>query len=180
MLLTLYNALILPLLSYCILVWGSKIDSNHRLLLPQKKAVRIITNQDYIAHSEPLCKLLNVLKVSDLFVCSLWKFYYKLTKKELPPYFDIMLPTLLNVCDYYNIQRPIFYLPFIKHGFAEQRLDYQLIKLLNVHGSMPFARKVQHLFFYAFKTFVKYEILNNYVDRCYEANCVACHIVAQQ
>ena len=58
----------------------------------------------------------------------------------------------------------------IKHSFAEQRLDYQLIKILNVHGSMLYARKVQYLFFYAFKTFVKYEILNNYVDRCYEAN----------
>ena len=76
---------------------NSKNDVNHRLLPLQKIAVRIITNQDYIAHSEPLCKLLNVLKVSDLLVCSLWKFYYKLTKKELPPYFDIMLPTLPNV-----------------------------------------------------------------------------------
>ena len=27
--------------------------------------------------------------------------------------------------------------------------------------------------------FVKHEILKNYVDRCYEANCVTCHIVAQ-
>ena len=42
---------------------------------------------------------------------------------------------------------------------------------------MLYARKVQHLFFYAFKTFVKYEILNNYVDRCYEANCVIRHDV---
>ena len=66
-----------------------------------------------------------------------------------------MLPTLPNVCDYYNIRRPVFHLPFIKHSFAEQRLDYQLIKILNVHGSMLYARKVQHLFFYAFKTFVK-------------------------
>ena len=64
---------------------------------------------------------------------------YKLTKKELPPYFDIMLPTLPNVCDYYIIRRPIFRLPFSSHGFAEQRLDYQLIKILNVHGSMLFA-----------------------------------------
>ena len=39
---------------------------------------------------------------------------------------------------------------------------------------------IEHLFFYAFKTFVKYEILNNYVDRCYEANCVICHTVAQR
>ena len=54
-LLTLCNALILPHLSYCILVWGSIIDGNHRLLLLQKKAVRIITNQDYIAHSVIKC-----------------------------------------------------------------------------------------------------------------------------
>ena len=52
------------------------------------------------------CKLLNVLKVSDLFVCSIWEFYYKLTKKELTPYFNIMLLTLPNVCDYY-IRRPV-------------------------------------------------------------------------
>ena len=30
-LLTLYNSLILPHLSYCILVWGSKIKNNHLL-----------------------------------------------------------------------------------------------------------------------------------------------------
>ena len=70
-----------------------------------------------------------------------------------------MLPTLPNVCDYYNIRRLVFHLSFIEHSFAEQRLDYQLIKILNVHGSMLNARKLQHLFFYAFKTFVKYEIL---------------------
>ena len=45
-LLTLYNTLILLHLSYCILVWGSTIDSNHILILLQKKAVTIITNQD--------------------------------------------------------------------------------------------------------------------------------------
>ena len=54
-LLTLYNALILPHLIYCILVGCSKIKNNHSLLLLQKKAVRNIANRDYIAHSEPLC-----------------------------------------------------------------------------------------------------------------------------
>ena len=70
-LLTLYNTLILPHLSYCILVWGSKIKNNHPLLLLQKKAVRNIANEDYIAHSEPLCKSLNILKIPDIFTCSL-------------------------------------------------------------------------------------------------------------
>ena len=40
-LLTLYNTLILPHLSYCILVWGSKIKNNHPLLLLQKRLLEI-------------------------------------------------------------------------------------------------------------------------------------------
>ena len=34
-------------------------------------AVRIIANKDYIAHTEPLCKLLNILKATDFIKCSL-------------------------------------------------------------------------------------------------------------
>ena len=40
-LLTLYNALILPHLSYCILVWDAKVDSTHRLLLLKKKPLEL-------------------------------------------------------------------------------------------------------------------------------------------
>ena len=34
-----------------------------------------------------------------LFKCFLWKFYYKLTKGQLPAYFDIILPILPNICN---------------------------------------------------------------------------------
>ena len=44
--------------------------------------------QKYIAHSEPLHKSLNILKIPDIFTCSLWKFYYKLLKNQLPTYVD--------------------------------------------------------------------------------------------
>ena len=52
-------------------------------------------------------------------------------KGQLPAYFDIMLPILPNICNNYSIRLPTFHLPLNKHAFAEQRLDYQLIKLLN-------------------------------------------------
>ena len=68
-----------------------------------------------------------------------------------------MLP---NICNIYNIRHPTFHLPLVKHDFAEQRLDHQLIKLLNTNESTPFTLKAQSLFFYGFKTFVKYYILN--------------------
>ena len=41
-LLTLYSALIVPHLTYCLLAWGSKIVPNHPLHLLQKKALRIL------------------------------------------------------------------------------------------------------------------------------------------
>ena len=37
-------------------VWGSKINTNHPLHLLQKRALRIVMNTDYVAHSEPICK----------------------------------------------------------------------------------------------------------------------------
>ena len=127
-LLTLCNTLIIPHLSYCIMVWGSKIQTNNRLHLLQK-AARIITNEDSIAHTEPICKLLNILKATDLFKCLLWKFYYKLTRGQRLAYFDIMLPILPNICNHYSIRLPTFHLLSIKLAFAEQRLDYHLIKM---------------------------------------------------
>ena len=98
-----------------------------------------------------------------------------------------MLP---NICSIYNnnnnnnnnnnIRHPTFHLPLVKHDFTEQRLDYQLIKLLNTNESTAITLKAQSLFFYGFKTFVKYYILNNYVDLCYDVHCLTCHMIAQR
>ena len=64
---TLYNSLILPHISYCIVIWGNssrtKIDTILRL---QKKAIRICTSSDYNAHSAPLFRKLKTLNVYDL------------------------------------------------------------------------------------------------------------------
>ena len=64
-LLTLYNSLIVPHFNYCILTWVSKIANSHKIHILKKKALRIITDSDYIAHSEPICKVLRLLKVTD-------------------------------------------------------------------------------------------------------------------
>ena len=84
--------------------------------------------------------------------------YYKLTNGQLPAYFDIMLPILPNICNNYSIRLPTFHLPLIKHTFAEQRLDYQLIKMLNAYGSMTITLKAQSLFLYDVKTFLESSI----------------------
>ena len=141
-LLTLYQAIICPHSIYGLLVWGSKTENGHPLHLLQKKALRIVANQDYIAHSEPICKALNLMKVPDMYTCTVWNFYYKLMNNLLPIYFKNCKPTLPRIDQLYNVRKPVFHLPKIKHKFAEQLPDYQLVKLLNKNGSFRISSKV--------------------------------------
>ena len=62
----LYNALITTHFNYCILCWGSVVKENNSLHILQKRALRLITNSNYISHTEPSCKELRVLKVFDM------------------------------------------------------------------------------------------------------------------
>ena len=123
----LYNSLITPQFNYCILCWGSVVRENHSLHILQKRALRLITNSNYISHTEPLCKELRVLKVFDMFYVAVWKFYYKLTHNNLPAYFSTMKPTLPTVCSRYEIRSLVFYLPYIRHTFAEHSVWFCLI-----------------------------------------------------
>ena len=122
---------ILPHFHYCLLLWGSVVKENHSLHLLQKKAIRIITNSDYLAHTEPLCKTLRILKISDMFSVALWNFYYKLMNNKLPEHFSFMKPVLPAVTERYEIRNPSFHEPAIKHKFAECSLQYCLINQLN-------------------------------------------------
>ena len=110
--------------------------------LLQKRALRIVKNTDYVAHSEPICKDLRLLKMPDMFRFALWKFYFKLMNNKLPSYFENMKPVLPRICDNYDIRRPSFHLPLIKHDFAEQLISYQLTTMLNENGSTRFSSKV--------------------------------------
>ena len=75
----LYNTLLLPHINYCILAWGYK---GPRLYKIQKKAVRIITLSGYSAHSEPLFKQLNMLKIADKLRLQELQFYFKYILKK--------------------------------------------------------------------------------------------------
>ena len=63
----LYNSMILPYLNYCNLVWGSAYKSNlQRIVILQKRVIRIVDKSYYNAHTEPIFKKLNLLKFQDI------------------------------------------------------------------------------------------------------------------
>ena len=90
----LYNTLILRFFNDCILVWRAIISDGNRLHRLQKKALRLISGSNYIAHTEPICKKLFLLKLTDMFPVAVWKFYYEVMNDQLPIYFADWKPAL--------------------------------------------------------------------------------------
>ena len=77
--------LILSHLQYCTLLWANSYHSHlHKLRLLQKKARRIISNTDYLAHSSKLFFNLKLLKLDDIMKFQLGTFMYKLNYNKLP------------------------------------------------------------------------------------------------
>ena len=84
-LLTLYNALILPYLSYCLEVWGNTYSSNiHPLFILQKRAIRIVHKVGFYEHTNNLFLRSCTLKLPDLVEFKTAQMMFKARNKLLP------------------------------------------------------------------------------------------------
>ena len=87
---TIYNALVLPYLQYGITIWGSKCS---KLNVLQKQCIRKINKtKRYRAHTEPLFKRSNLLKIEDIHSLFCLKILYRYEKHQLPLYSNDMFP----------------------------------------------------------------------------------------
>ena len=68
--LAIYNSLILSHINYAILAWGYQFDWIYKI----QKAIRAITRSKYNAHTEPIFKELNLLKIEDIYKIQHLKF----------------------------------------------------------------------------------------------------------
>ena len=89
-LINLYYSLVYPYVIYCIVVWGGSLDSHLApLVIIQKKIIRIITSQHYLAHTSPLFYETEILKIRDL--------YSYFVGVHTVSYTHLTLPTILLV-----------------------------------------------------------------------------------
>ena len=87
-LIALYNALFMSLLQYGIVAWGQAFDSYIEPLFKlQKRAVRAISHQPFLAHSLPIFKDLKLLRIVDIFKLKLLSFVYESVNMVVPVYF---------------------------------------------------------------------------------------------
>ena len=82
-----YSSLILSHLQFVITSWGFE---GERLSKLQKRAIRIMTNSKYNAHTDPLFKILKLLKTKDIYDVQCMKFRYKFVNNNIPTYFTSM------------------------------------------------------------------------------------------
>ena len=80
---TLYFSMIYPYLQYCSLVWLSTYPANlSRLVVLQKRVVRIINKSDFLAHTSPIFKKLHLLKLQDIRILQICKFIFSYESKK--------------------------------------------------------------------------------------------------
>ena len=99
--LTLYNVFIYPYFIYCNEVWGNTYQTYlDPLVKIQKRAIRVISFSDRLAHTDPLFKSMNLLKIKEIYVTSVQLFMYKYHNYKLPPVFYSFFTRNINIHGY--------------------------------------------------------------------------------
>ena len=81
----LYCTIILPYLNYGILAWGNATQTRlNKVLLLQKKVMRMICNAPYRAHTDEFFRQKRILKINDLYRFHLFQFMYQLDRNDIP------------------------------------------------------------------------------------------------
>ena len=173
----LYNSLIVSYMNYGLLLWGIH---SHKLELLQKKALRLMTNSNYLAHTTPLLIKHGLLNVRDMYKLKLLKFYYKLSYDLLPPYFNKYIE-IIEQKPARDLRFQYIHAPLVKRVYAECSPLFQLIKLINSLRNDPndtiFKKIVEKSHSYnGFAFNVTRTFLDNYDPICRTEMCYVCKL----
>jgi len=111
--LKLYYSLVYPYLTYCNMVWASTYDSRlRRLMILQKRAVRVIAGVPRCVHSGPLFTNLRLLKLEQIRTLQIGLFMYRYEHGLLPACFKVFFHLGSDVHTHYTrnckAYRPVY------------------------------------------------------------------------
>ena len=119
-----YNSLILPYLTYCNLIWSNAFESRlNKLVVLQKKAIRIIGKAEYLAHADLLFKQFWLLQINDIGQQQISVFVYKFIRKELPPNFaNFFFPTA-DIHSHFTRHSSGFHISYARTNVRQKSLE---------------------------------------------------------
>ena len=160
-LLQLYHALIHPLLTYGILVWGSTYPSHlTKLKTLQNKAMRIISGGHYRDEANPIYKKLEVLQIHHLYIYETAKFIYSCFYNLAPiPFIDFFttVDEVSQRATRQSVDKYSLYTPCYPTNRLQRSIKYQGVKIWN---SIP--NDIKSLKFQQFKSRFKTFLLSKY------------------
>ena len=169
-LLKVYNALILSKINYAILCWGYE---HKRISSLQKKAIRIINKAKYNAHTDPIFKHLNLLKVKDVFILQSLKFYYQYENGKLPGYFTDMFNNIRDIHNHNTRRSLTIHIPRTRRCKTNKSARYSIPGIIN---NFPGAikEKIRTHSFQTIKLHAKTFLIDSYQSQCNLMSCYVC------
>ena len=168
-----YDALISSRIKYGLLIWGSCSSQIFKL---QKRAVRIISNAKFNAHTEPIFKKLGILKVVDDRKLQELIFFYKLQHGTLPQFFREGFISLREA-----VQNRItrvsqrLSIPRFWHEYMRGTLRFSIVNTINKTPSLVLNKVVTHSL-RGFSQYAKGFLISIYSVTCNLTNCYICRI----
>ena len=179
-LISLYNTLILPHINYSLLLWGSSNATESNLFFFSKRTIiRAISSASHNAHTEPLFKIFNILKLKDIFNYRLLTFYYNLRHNKVPHYIATFLPNTSIAIYRYPIRRARLQPSLYVHEYISKTCKHRLPVYLNSINSNN--NELTHIIsildkisLSSFKNRIKIHLLEWYSYYCVIPNCYIC------
>ena len=131
-LLTLYNSLIFPHLTYCIEVWGmAAVIYFDSLFKIQKKIVRIIKSVPSRTHCRPLFQELKILPLNSIYKYSILVFMFKFVKGMLPTIFNKLFKRNSDIVTRVTRQRFNLYIPKFRSSLYKNSIVMKGVSMWN-------------------------------------------------
>ena len=157
--LQIYKSIILPTLTYAIVVWGPFNPTKlNRLHILQKKALRIICKVSFLYPSLPLFLQTNTLNIFYLYEKHMAILIFQFHNKQLPITFDTIFRTIKDTHNYGTRNRTNYTTVLMKTKMGQNSISYRGAKIWN--GLEHNIRNIQSISL--FKKEMHKKLLNKY------------------
>jgi len=144
------------------MIWSLRSSTQlHKLIILQKRFVRIISNANYLSHTDPLFYSLNLLKLTDIGQIQTLTFMYKYHHGVLPSTFVNYFCKVADVHSYFTRQSSSLHISYARTNQRKNTIKIIGPKLWNKQSL--FIRDSPSL--KIFKLRIQTEIINSYLSQ---------------
>ena len=123
---SLYYTMIFPYFSYCNIIWGSTYNTRQsRLVMLQKRIIRIISSVGYLAHTKPLFLKNNILTIESINIFQVACFIFDFFQNNLPEVFHRYFISNYEIHNYNTRSAHNLHAPIVRTDIRKFSIKYR-------------------------------------------------------